>query len=74
MTADTPWLPDDGHQWHEHTPGDPMPVEGDVLVEVLTEVERDRQSIRSEPRPADFWQWGDDNDPANIVAWRHADV
>ena len=60
------WVPRDGHQWFEHTPGDPCPVAGDVEVEVVAY--HQRQTLSWKPRAflARRWDW------SSIVAWRPA--
>lgn len=43
-----------GHTWTRHTPGDPMPCDGDRVVVLL--FQSGRQSVAA---PASVWAWGD---------------
>lgn len=68
------WTPDDGHVWTEHTPGDPMPCDGEVVVCVLLRFRRElRQPPLNPKHHAKTWGWGrQDDHAAEIVAWRPA--
>lgn len=50
--------------WHKHTPGDPMPVDGDTTTEVEF-----ANGLKSKAYPASTWNWTETGDYA-ITAYR----
>lgn len=64
--------------WIKHTPGDPMPCSNELLVEVMTRRERDKNEWRSSPGRASSWMWGSAKTDrrlgrsGEVVAWRPA--
>jgi len=57
--------------WHKHTPGDPMPVDGDTLVHVCFRVEdpADRRK-RGAAEPAKNFRWDCAGTNGDIIAYR----
>jgi hypothetical protein len=53
--------------WIPHTPGDPMPCDGNLLVEVRFE-----RGLIDDGFPAKSWVWGRQEGGYSIVAWRPA--
>ena len=68
------WVPDDGHEWFEHTPGDPCPVPGDVEAQVVLRSERRHHQALAITLPASRRGWSciPEAPSAEIVAWRPA--
>ena len=50
------WYPDDSGEWVEYD-GSGQPVEDDVLVETILEIERDKRSYTALVRRAEVWEW-----------------
>lgn len=55
-----------GKTWTRHTPGDPMPCDGEAMVECLFDGNR-----LIEPDKGRRWYWGENT---TIEAWRYADA
>lgn len=72
-----PWYPDDNPNWREHTPGDPMPCEGDQRIAILTAGLRKKAieplTIVTERGVARRFVWREDWGDGTIVAWRPAE-
>jgi hypothetical protein len=51
--------------WIPHVPGDPMPCDGEMLVDVMMSGYEDNVGT-----PADVWSWRKDQGCYNIEAWR----
>lgn len=64
-----PWYPDDSGEWIEYD-GSGQPVEDDVVVEVLLQVERYNRGAVAILRKACEWYWGIDVGTAKIVAYK----
>lgn len=64
-----------GKTWTRHTPGDPCPVEGHVLLNVLWRWELQESSISFSEERADTIEWGKKEDAryAEVIGWRYAD-
>jgi len=64
-----------GKTWTRHTPGDPCPVEGHVLLNVLWRWELQESSIGFSEERADTIEWGKKEDAryAEVIGWRYAD-
>ena len=65
-----------GHTWTSHTPGDPMPCDGERLVCILTRYNKDHAPCEIEfttPRRAEGWTWGNTLRTCEIIGWRYAD-
>ncbi len=58
-----------GKDWFPHTPGDPMPCDGESKPTVL--FADGGTSIGA--TLAKDWQWNDAHEGSNIVGWRYAD-
>ena len=56
-----------GHDWTQHTPGDPMPCEPDDEIHVLL-CQGDEETRPSFAQPASFWWWNTNL----ILGWRYA--
>lgn len=56
-----------GYTWFKHTPGDPCPCDGDAVVEVMLDVEK--EDWASLPYRAGNWGW-----KGGIIGWRYADA
>ena len=65
----------EGKTWTRHTPGDPCPVEGHVLLNVLWRWELQESSIGFSEERADTIEWGKKEDAryAEVIGWRYAD-
>lgn len=63
------WYPDDSGEWVEYG-GSGQPVEGDVVVEVLLDEERDNQCWKPMAVKANEWYWGINACSAKIVAYK----
>lgn len=65
-----------GVTWFKHTPGDPMPCNGEELVSVLLKAEEEVDLYLAR---ADRWGWGDVGSPGVyteedlIIGWRYGD-
>ena len=57
-----PWYPDDDPRWQEFTPGDPMPCEPDMEVEVLVRYKLGAATVA----------WELEIGSPCVVAWRPA--
>ena len=55
-TLDEKWYPDDSGEWIEYD-GSGQPVEDDVCVEVIMEVEQRRRDYTTMLRRAEDWDW-----------------
>ena len=53
---DEKWYPDNSGEWVEYD-GSGQPVEDDVLVETILEIERDKRSYTALVRRAEVWEW-----------------
>ena len=71
IRSSKPWYPDDDPRWQEFTPGDPMPCDPDMVVEVL-HFERQGQAWSREPAPARYWLSEELGGDYPVVAWRPA--
>lgn len=61
-----------GLRWIPHTPGDPMPCNGNEKVRVLVGKDNDRSCQAAQD--AINWHWGKDLNKAwEIVGWNYAD-
>ncbi|MGQ3671804.1 hypothetical protein ACT6QG_05345 [Xanthobacter sp. TB0136] len=71
------WYPDDNPNWREHTPGAPMPCEGDQRIAILTAGLRKKAieplTIVTERGVARRFVWREDWGDGTIVAWRPAE-
>lgn len=67
-------FPCDADGWIPHTPGDPMPCDGDLEVEIMTRTEVEGSTPRRpEPQPAEDWEWSVNlSPPVQILAWKPA--
>lgn len=65
-------LPCDAEGWIPHTPGDPMPCDGDLEVEIMTRTEVEGSiPWRPGPLPAEAWEWSANLSPSlQILAWK----
>lgn len=63
-----------GLKWILHTPGDPMPCDGEKMVRVLQAAEyiKEWDYIRT-ASPAKHWKWEDYCNKSNILGWNFAD-
>jgi hypothetical protein len=65
--------PDEGGGWIPHTPGDPMPCDGDLRVDVLY---KDSEQCINSGNAAHRWDWSVfgtcDADGLNVIGWRPA--
>lgn len=61
-----------GHFWTRHTPGDPMPCDGEATVEVLLKEEM-HGGYTEETQLAREWCWEDTGD-SSVIGWRYADA
>ena len=57
-----------GHTWTKHTPGDPMPCDGESHPIVIFA----DMGVSTGMYQAKDWQWDADNDESNIIGWRYA--
>lgn len=76
MTATPKTFTAHGHTWTSHTPGDPMPCDGERLVCILTRYNKDHDPCEIEfttPRRAEGWTWGNTLRTCEIIGWRYAD-
>ncbi len=65
-----------GKTWTRHTPGDPMPCDGEAMVDTLWRVELPPNSLLSihEADPAKDWDWSAKcQNEHQIIGWRYAD-
>ena len=68
-----PWYPDDDPRWQEFTPGDPMPCDPDMKVEILIRREREGKYWYSCILTAENLRWDAEVSlDRQIVAWRPA--
>lgn len=65
-------LPCDADGWIPHTPGDPMPCDGNLEVEIMTREEAEGSiPWRPGPLPAENWEWSVNLCPSlQILAWK----
>jgi hypothetical protein len=61
-----------GLTWIKHTPGDPMPCDGESMLQVLEEGERNGKTYWDFRMPAREWGWRAGPNPT--VGWRYADA
>jgi len=59
--------PEEGGGFYPHTPGDPMPCDGDMRVEIML-----RNGTYGGDEQADVWDWGEFKAHSVIVGWRPA--
>lgn len=61
--------------WTEHTPGDPMPCDGEAMVQVLLACEKAEGMLGEASYCASHWDWTNNLDMPcfNVVGWRYAD-
>lgn len=66
--------PCDAEGWIPHTPGDPMPCDGNLEVEIMTREEAEGSiPWRSGPQLAEEWEWSVNLSPSRqILAWKPA--
>lgn len=62
-----------GKEWYPHTPGDPMPCDGEAFVECLQQFEMDRNETFPIQFAASEWAWSDTHRITKIIGWRYAD-
>ena len=64
-----------GHTWTKHTPGDPMPCDGNTPVEVFLRLALSSSEYLRATLPAKLWNWGRiDYEGDEIIGWRYADT
>jgi hypothetical protein len=65
--------PSEGGGWIPHTPGDPMPCDGDMMVEVIQRREM-TEGYYKDVQVADCWDWEEEFrfPPNEIIGWRPA--
>ena len=62
-----------GHTWTKHTPGDPMPCDGNTPVEVFLRLALSSSEYLRATLPAKLWNWGRiDYEGDEIIGWRYA--
>jgi hypothetical protein len=63
-----------GHTWFKHTPGDPMPCDGESLVHILLEHEARDNHYQEEVDYAREYYWGGESgDNYSLVGWCYAE-
>ena len=64
-----------GKTWTRHTPGDPMPCDGEAMVQVILQCELDGlYEYEAGTIRAKAYDWGvDTNEIYSIIGWRYAD-
>ena len=73
-TPTTPTFHAHGKDWFPHTPGEPMPCNGNTKVDILMRIELN-SNYCPEPDDGDVWDWSVISDDAGseIIGWRDAD-
>jgi len=55
-----------GKTWTHHTPGDPMPCDGEVKIYCIGNM----KGVTHEAYPANWWNW---SEQSCVIGWRYAD-
>lgn len=55
-----------GKTWTRHTPGDPMPCDGEVKIYCIGNM----KGVTHEAYPANWWNW---SEQSCVIGWRYAD-
>ena len=65
--------PSEGGGWIPHTPGDPMPCDGKMIVRVARKCGNEGDyACQNRPRKAECWCWGGIATTHGIIGWRPA--
>ena len=57
-------------EWIPHKPGDPMPCDGEMLVEI--KVRNGTEFVREDRDKAKTWLWTNRGLAIDVIAWRPA--